>query len=794
MTARTLLPQHQALVDASSISPEVAEARGYWSATSTAELEALGFRPYQCSVPALVVPIRDTTGRVVLHQIRPDRPRTTEAGRELKYETPAGATPVLDVHPNIVDALGDPKTPLWATEGSRKVDAAVSRGLVCIGLLGVDAWRGTNESGGKVALPDWEHIALNEREVFIAFDSDVMTKESVSMACARLKRFLKHRGARVRLVYLPNGEGDGKVGLDDYFAAGHTVDDLLGCVERPRTDDDERGSKKESRADREVRQLVDITLSGADATGCLFHTPGGEPFVVIEREGIAQTLPIRSTAFRNYLAAEFFAANQQAPSGESLRQTRYVLEGKAAFEGPEVEVYTRVAPGPDGASIYVDLADSKWRAVRIDSAGWGIVSKPPVRFRRAAGMLALPRPERGGSVETLRSFVNVATDDDFALLVGWLVAGLRDRGPYPVLVMQGEQGSAKSTSSRVCRRILDPNKADMRSQPKEPRDLAIAANNSWVISLDNLSGVPDWLSDGLCRMSTGGGFATRTLYSDSDETILDSTRPILLNGIDSIATRGDLLDRAIVLNLPRLHDVREEKNLWRDFEVSRPQILGALLDAVSLAIRNEEHTKLNTRVRMADAARWVVAAEPALPWEAGTFLDAYADNRADANAIVLEGSPVAAALRTFLAKRQEFQGTATELLKLLEAEAGEKTVKLKAWPSTPRALGGQIRRLAPNLRAAGIDVDFGQVGHQKTRVIAVSLSEGTDRPHRPHGPQPCDSEDLGADGMRTQTSDPDDLRPRDRPQANPRNGSEKDDADDADAKIATPEDTEEGWL
>jgi hypothetical protein len=492
------------LIDDSAISTEVAAARGYWSATDSRQLQELGFRPYQCGVPALVIPIRDTTGRVVLHQIRPDRPRTSESGRELKYETPAGATPVLDIHPAIVDALGDPKQPLWITEGSRKVDAAVSRGLVCIGVLGVDAWRGTNETGGKVALPDWERIALNDREVFIAYDSDVMTKESVNMAAARFKRFLKQRGARVRLVYLPCGENGAKVGLDDYFAAGHSVDDLRGCVERPRQEEDSGSDKKkESRSDREVRELVDMVLRDADAAS-VFHTPGGEPFVIVAPGGIFQTLPIRSAAFRNYLAAEFYKNTKQAPSGESLRQARYVLEGKALWEGTETEVYTRVAPGPDG-SIYLDLADPKWRAVRVDAAGWSVVSRPPVRFRRAAGMLALPRPEPGGDLEMMRKYVNVSNDDDFTLLVGWLVAGLRDRGPYPVLVMQGEQGSAKTSTSRACRRLIDPNKADMRSQPKEPRDLAIAANNAWCIALDNLSGIPDWLSDGLCRLSTGGG-------------------------------------------------------------------------------------------------------------------------------------------------------------------------------------------------------------------------------------------------------------------------------------------------
>ncbi len=154
----------------------------------------------------------------------------------------------------------------------------------------------------------------------------------------------------------------------------------------------------------------------------MFHTPGGEPFVIVEPDGIVQTLPIRSRALKTFLAASYYESAQEAPTADSVRQALAVLEGRALFEGDEHEVYTRVAPGPDGASIYLDLADPEWRAVRIDAAGWDVVAKPPVRFRRAAGMLALPRPERGGTLESLRPFVNVANDDcgDFELpAAGW---------------------------------------------------------------------------------------------------------------------------------------------------------------------------------------------------------------------------------------------------------------------------------------------------------------------------------------------------------------------------------------
>jgi hypothetical protein len=218
------------LLTASAISDIVARARGYRSVTTGTELLELGFSARQARVPALLIPVWGVGGEISLYQTRPDTPRIDPRGKVVKYETVAGARMVLDVHPMVRDQLVDPAIPLWITEGVRKGDAAVSRGLCCIALLGVWNWRGTNTLGGKVALADWESIALNNRRTYVAFDSDVMTKPDVRAALARLKAFLESRGARVWLVYLPAGPNGNKVGLDDYLAAGHSVDELLALA------------------------------------------------------------------------------------------------------------------------------------------------------------------------------------------------------------------------------------------------------------------------------------------------------------------------------------------------------------------------------------------------------------------------------------------------------------------------------------------------------------------------------------------------------------------------------------
>lgn len=226
MENNILFPQHQKLLDGSGVSKEVAEARGYRSVTEKSELKKLGFPDYQCNGPSLLIPIWNFQGEIVSYQLRPDNPRI-ESGKPVKYETLAGTSMVLDIPSEIVEKLKDPSIPLLITEGPRKADSAVSRGLCCIALLGVWNWRGSNEYGGKTALPDWENIALNDRPVYIVFDSDVMTKSAVHQALVRLKLFLESRKARVKVIYLPSEEGGQKVGLDDYFVSGHSVQDLM---------------------------------------------------------------------------------------------------------------------------------------------------------------------------------------------------------------------------------------------------------------------------------------------------------------------------------------------------------------------------------------------------------------------------------------------------------------------------------------------------------------------------------------------------------------------------------------
>jgi hypothetical protein len=382
-------------------------------------------------------------------------------------------------------------------------------------------------------------------------------------------------------------------------------------------------------------------------------------------------------------------------------------------------VFTRIAEY-DGA-VYLDLANKERQIVEITPAGWDIITEAPVKFRRPKGMRPLPAPVRGGNLDELRPFLNVAGEEDWMMMIAWLLAAFQPHGPYPLAALHGEQGSAKTTTARVLRAVVDPNMAPVRSEPRDGRDLMISATNGWVIVLDNLSRVTESLSDALCRLSTGGGFATRALYTDAEETILNAQRPVVLTGIEDLATRGDLLDRSLVIYLPRIpaSERKTERNFWASFEANLPRILGALLTVVAGALAELPHTDLDQLPRLADFAMWITAAEPNLGWEHGAFLKAFLVNRHQANAVALEASLLAVPILKLIEKAA-WSGTAEHLLRRLNGMVGDETKRHHDWPQSARAVSGALKRLSPCLLPIGVRVEFERSNtRERTRIITI---------------------------------------------------------------------------
>ena len=530
----------------------------------------------------------------------------------------------------------------------------------------------------------------------------------------------------------------------------------------------------------------------------LFHTPDGTGFADLDISGHRETWPIRSKGFRRWIARRFFETTDGAPNSEALQSALNVIEARAHFDAPERAVHIRVAAFDN--RLYLDLCDETWRAVEIDSSGWRVIDDPPVRFRRAAGMQPLPIPVPGGSIDRLRFFVNVQSEADFVLVVAWALAVLRNRGPYPVLVLVGEQGSAKSTFSAILRRLLDPNTAPLRALPREDRDLFIAASNGHVLVFDNVSGLLAWISDTLCRLATGGGFAVRQLYTDQDEVLFDAARPIILNGIEDIVTRQDLADRALFLTLEPIPEERRrsEAELWAAFEAERPQILGALLDAVVEGLKRLPEINLPKLPRMADFAMWATACETAL-WPAGTFWSAYCGNRDEAVEAVIDTDQIAAGVRSLMGSRTEWTGTASDLLGALAEVAGERVAKSKTWPDNPRALSGRLRRAATFLCKMGIEIGFEREGRARTRIICITTAASN--PASEHArvrsfapsasstpiPKPNTANGFAMHGLRTVANDADGKSPDPVPtvRANSLGSTTKTGADGKDANRST---------
>ncbi|MFC2952309.1 hypothetical protein ACFOOP_10245 [Marinicaulis aureus] len=475
-------------------------------------------------------------------------------------------------------------------------------------------------------------------------------------------------------------------------------------------------SEKDKKSKKAADRLVEI------ASDCgLFHAPDGTPFASLDINGHRENWPVRSKGFKQWLAREYYTRDGTAAASDAVQTALTIIEGKARFDGAQALPYIRA--GGDARRIYIDLCDRDWRAVEIDAEGWRIIEGSPVKFRRAAGMKALPAPVRGlGGLERLQPFLNLENPDDFVLIKAWLVQAVRPDGPFPILAFVGEQGAAKSTASKVMKSIIDPNAAALRTFPRDERDLYIAACNGHVLAFDNVSRVSPWLSDALCRLATGGGFATRQLHTDTDEILFDAQRPIICNGIGDFLDRADAADRAILIKLAAIPEDRRrtERDIWNEFNAALPAILAGLYDAVSEGLAALPHVQLDRVPRMADFAAWAVACEAAHSDE-GAFMKAYAGNRDEAVYAIADSDEVASGVIAHMATFHEWTGTATELFHTLWESADESTRRGSGFPKSAKALSERLTRAAPVLRKVGIDVHRDKASDRaRTRKILLT--------------------------------------------------------------------------
>jgi hypothetical protein len=393
-----------------------------------------------------------------------------------------------------------------------------------------------------------------------------------------------------------------------------------------------------------------------------------------------------------------------------------VLAARACHESPRIELSNRVAY-KDGA-IYYDMTDEAWRAVKITSTGWELLSEPAILFAREEHQSPQVEPvKNGGDAKKLLEYVNIEKSEHQLLYMVHVVSCFIPDIPHPIAVFHGRPGSAKSTATKMTKAIIDPSKVDAFTFPSDEAQLVQQLAHSWCAAYDNIDYLSPVQSDALCRAATGGGFSKRVLFSDDDDKIYNFRRCVLLNGVNQASTRSDLVDRSLLFGLERIPEAKRktERELWSKFRADVPMILGGVFDIISRAMALHPSVKLSSFPRMADFAEWGCAIALAMGYTQEEFEAALASNKDDQNETVLNEDWLAPVILKLMATRDTWEGTASELLVELE-ECGLRGRRL------PRAniLSGHLKLISMNLEESGIFYSRGYRG--KERIIYLSKS------------------------------------------------------------------------
>lgn len=646
-------------------------------------------------------------------------------------------------HPLLLWRLGADKVPVEAIVSPKLIlrfDAHMAQGRTFD-----EAWTRLREDE-KLSLPDAVKTLVEERVAKARFGSGLTPDMIVARAAADESTVFE----QATIEKLRNLAREDRAGyqrlrsrLKKRFVKVSELDKFVGIDHAPSTNG-AGGAESGAQAEVLLRLAKDAEL---------WHTEENEAYATIAVGDHRESHRIASRAFKAWLRRQYWGEKGKSPGADRLQEALGVLEARALYDGPTMGVHVRLAR--HGDAIWIDRGDRDWSAIQVTTDGWRIVRGDlPVKFRRPPGVRPLPEPIPDGSLSMLRPFLNVGRDEHFILMVAWLIAAFQPEGPYPILVVEGPQGAAKSTNCNILKRLVDPSSLELRQPPHDQNELIIQAANSWTLAYDNVSDIPPWFADALCRLATGGGHSKRQLYTDSDEVILNAKRPVILNGIAGLVERPDLEDRTIgvTLGLVSESERRTERDLWAAFDAVSGQVLGAVLKALSKALKNAATTTLDKKPRMADFATWVVAAEDALVgtpvskskedepsrlWEAGDFLAAYEAEREEAIEAVLQANEVAFAVKMLAdaAPKDGWAGTMGDLLEALKAHAfpqGIPKVLPKAWPKSARGLTGILKRFHTTLLMNRVKVTWGTHGREGNQVeITKAAADYKDRKQDP---------------------------------------------------------------
>jgi len=483
---------------------------------------------------------------------------------------------------------------------------------------------------------------------------------------------------------------------------------------------DKKADDDENEKGSIAKQIIDLVMKSKPI---LFRNDLDAPFARIQIDDHWEVHALRSQRFKQWATRLYYADTKKPPKGEHVKQAIDVLVSLALFEGTEIPLATRVTKG-EGAFWY-DLVDADWQALRIDGQGWQVVQNPPTLFVRYSHQKHQVIPRSGGSLSQILEFVNIADADQQLLFQVYLVSCFIPDIPHPVPILYGSQGSAKSTFLRIIRRLVDPSAVELLTFPTRKEELIQQLSHHWTALFDNVTSMSEWLSDGLCRAVTGEGFTKRELYTNDEDVIYAFRSCIALNGINICATKADLLDRSLLFGLERIQPEhrRDEQVFWETFEAKRPELLGAIFDALSQAIRLRPTIKVDHLPRMADFAIWGCAIAKALGHAQEDFLGAYRKNIDRQNEEAIHEHPVATAIVALMEARETWSGTPTDLLSDLNIIAEEQRLdtKQRLWPKAPQILTRRLNEARTNLETIGITIALSSRNHGRHITVTKKI-------------------------------------------------------------------------
>jgi len=486
----------------------------------------------------------------------------------------------------------------------------------------------------------------------------------------------------------------------------------------------EKVLKLESSEDEENETQLDTLLRLSEDI-FLFENEFKEPFTVFDVDDHSEIWLVGSKAFKYWLTNQFFNETGSGPNSESLNAAINTLSAKAWCGKEERKLGVRTTPFEN--AFWYDMTNNFWQAIRVEPQGWEVINKPPILFRRYGHQQAQPMPTRGGNIFKLLDFVNLKDKNMSILYLVSVITSFIPDIPHVVFVIFGPEGSGKSTISKITRMIIDPSGNLTCKCYSDRREFVQYLAHNYVAILENLSGISPILSDTICSAVTGDGDSKRQLFTDDEDVIYNFKRVFIINGINNVVTRPDLLRRSILLQIEKQPDgkILPETTLWRLFEAARPDILGGIFDTLNRAMEIYPDMKLTGLYDMADYTLWGSAIAEALGYGADAFLTAYTENRGEQVKEAIANHPVASAITVFMQEREEWGGRPSELLVELEkiAETEKINIKSKAWPKAANALTRRLSEVKTILSKTGIEITDNREATKRCVLLTRKCAE-----------------------------------------------------------------------